>query len=104
MTQKETKRTKQGSEPQNTTDRLSVPSLSLFPFAAILSWPVLSAVLISVAAAAPAGTTGGGTLRLARLFDPVTLDPPKMELQEDVMLVPLLYQTLLDVHGGTNLV
>ena len=52
----------------------------------------------------PATARAGATLRLARLFDPVTLDPPKIELTEDLMLIPLLYQTLLDVQGGTNLV
>jgi ABC-type transport system substrate-binding protein len=52
-------------------------------------------------AAAP---KAAGTLRLARLFDPATLDPPKVALTEDIMLIPLLHQTLLDVRDGTNLV
>lgn len=46
----------------------------------------------------------GGILRLARLFDPVTLDPPKVELMDDLLLLPLLHQTLLDVRDRTNLV
>jgi ABC-type transport system substrate-binding protein len=45
-----------------------------------------------------------GILRLARLFDPVTLDAAKVELMEDYLLLPLLHQTLLDVVDGTNLV
>jgi peptide/nickel transport system substrate-binding protein/oligopeptide transport system substrate-binding protein len=52
----------------------------------------------------PSAPATGGTLHLARLFDPVTLDPPKVELTEDLMLIPLLHQTLLDVRDGTNLV
>ncbi len=71
--------------------------------------PVLPALLFAVALLAVAGPVSaqaksGGILRLARLFDPVTLDPPKIELTEDLMLIPLLYQPLLDVKGGTNLV
>ena len=41
---------------------------------------------------------------MARLFDPVTLDPSKMAMIEDVLLIPLLNQTLLDIREGTNLV
>ena len=48
--------------------------------------------------------SGHGTLRLARLFDPVTLDPVKLQLAEDFLLMPLLHQGLLDVRDGTNLV
>jgi ABC-type transport system substrate-binding protein len=61
---------------------------------------------VTIASHAPcrAEASQGGTLRLARLFDPATLDAPKVELIEDLMLIPLLYQTLLDVRGGTNLV
>lgn len=45
-----------------------------------------------------------GTLRLARLSDPVTLDPAKVIMSEDFLLVPLLHQSLLDVKDGVNLV
>lgn len=61
-------------------------------------------MLCSAALHAFAGSPGHGTLRLARLFDPETLDAAKMELAEDFMLQPLLYESLLDLRDGTNLV
>jgi peptide/nickel transport system substrate-binding protein/oligopeptide transport system substrate-binding protein len=69
-----------------------------------LSLLFIIVVVSANALASQATPKAGGTLRLARLFDPVTLDPPKVELTEDIMLIPLLHQTLLDVEGGTNLV
>jgi ABC-type transport system substrate-binding protein len=51
----------------------------------------------------PSAPASAGTLRLARLFDPVSLDPARQNLQEDLMLMPLLHLPLLDVKGGTNL-
>jgi ABC-type transport system substrate-binding protein len=71
----------------------------------ILSLFILTTPLRSVAATpAPAPPKRGGTLRVARLFDPVTLDAARMELAEDFLLLPLLHQTLLDLRDGTNLV
>jgi len=66
---------------------------------------LLSVALLPVSARpASASTNGGHILRVARLFDPLTLDVPKMGLVEDVLLIPLLNQSLLDVRDGTNLV
>ncbi|HRI14139.1 MAG TPA: ABC transporter substrate-binding protein [Verrucomicrobiota bacterium] len=42
-------------------------------------------------------------LRLARIIDPSTLDPALIQLQEDIMLFPLLHLPLLDVTNGTQL-
>lgn len=70
-------------------------------------WIFAACAFLALAAIHTRGETAptpGGTLRLARLFDPATLDAAKMELTEDILLIPLLYQTLLDVRGGTNLV
>jgi peptide/nickel transport system substrate-binding protein/oligopeptide transport system substrate-binding protein len=45
-----------------------------------------------------------GTLRLARISDPVTLDPLGVTMSEDWLLIPLLHQALLDVKDLTNVV
>ncbi len=45
----------------------------------------------------------GGTLRLARVNDPTTLDPALVSSMVDVLLLPLLYQPLIDFRGGANL-
>ena len=50
----------------------------------------------------PAGHRG--IVHLARLFDPKTLDPSVAEMQEDFILLPLLYLPLLDEVGGTNII
>ena len=54
----------------------------------------------------PAAETSkrGGTLRLARLSDPTTLDPLRVSMAEDFCLMPFLHQTLLDVADLTNVV
>lgn len=65
---------------------------------------MLPAVLMLVVCWLPSVAMGGGTLHLARLFDPVTLDVTKMDLLEDFMLAPLLDQTLLDLRDGTNVI
>lgn len=83
---------------------LPCPFSLLFPLP-VLPLLVLATALLSAAALPePANSRSGGILRLARLFDPATLDAAKVELTEDVLLVPLLNQTLLDVRDGTNLV
>jgi peptide/nickel transport system substrate-binding protein len=43
-------------------------------------------------------------LRLARISDPQNLDPTKVVNQADFFLLPLLYQPLIDLQGGTNFV
>jgi ABC-type transport system substrate-binding protein len=77
----------------------SVPRIFVLSFLMLVT-----ALLSTVASASTAAPKTGGTLRLARLFDPVTLDVAQVQLTEDLLLVPLLNQTLLDVRNGTNLV
>ena len=55
-------------------------------------------------AAGNAASRSGGILRVARLFDPATFDPPNVQMAEDLLLLPLFHQTLLDVRDRTNLV
>jgi ABC-type transport system substrate-binding protein len=74
------------------------------PGDAILTAVLSLLVLVPPRAIAEPSAPGHGTLRLARLFDPLTLDAAKMQMAEDILLVPLLHQTLLDVRDGTNLV
>src|SRR5262245_59119274 len=71
-------------------------------FLGLVAWVVLC--LPPARAAEFTAQKSGGTLRLARLFDPATLDAVQVVLTEDFLLLPLLHQTLLDVRGGTNLV
>lgn len=62
--------------------------------------------LIFIAASSlPAAETPkrGGTLRLARVNDPTTLDPALVSSMVDVLMLPLLYQPLIDFRGGANL-
>src|ERR1043165_6863234 len=66
-------------------------------------WIFVLGSLLPPLAAAPTNHLATGTLHLARLFDPATLDPTRQMLQEDVLLTPLLFRTLLDVRDGTNL-
>lgn len=62
---------------------------------------VLSLVLFShVSGAAP---RRGGVLRLARVNDPATLDPGTVSSMVDVMLLPLLFQPVIDFQGGAIL-
>jgi peptide/nickel transport system substrate-binding protein/oligopeptide transport system substrate-binding protein len=70
----------------------------------LLLFLLATAMPPSVSSAATPPPSVGGTLRIARLFDPVTLDAGKVELAEDFLLVPLLHQTLLDLRDGTNLI
>jgi len=53
-------------------------------------------------AGAAAAAQRGGTLRLARVNDPATLDPTFVSSQSDFLLLPLLYQPLIDLHGGAR--
>src|SRR5262245_50677192 len=84
--------------------RTSAMQISEFPsFPSVLIF-VLLLVTTGLSARADTRTPKrGGTLRLARLFDPQTLDAIKINMAEDNLLVHLLYQTLLDVRDGTNL-
>ncbi len=45
-----------------------------------------------------------GTLRVARLFDPMSLDPAKIQLAEDYLLMVLVHLPLIDVDSGTRLI
>ena len=66
---------------------------------------VISLLLGFATAALPAAETRqrGGTLRLARVNDPTTLDPALVSSMVDVLMLPLLYQPLIDFRGGANL-
>jgi len=74
---------------------------------------VVLTLMLSVllAATGPAGAAEAVTkppppriLRLARISDPQNLDPTKVVNQADFCLLPLLYQPLIDLQGGTNFV
>ncbi len=105
-----------GLERASTRDRPHAPDrlvtakgrfacgLTLLFFGFTSSFVILAVLLCSAALQASAISPGRGTLRVARLFDPETLDAAKMELAEDFMLQPLLYQSLLDLRDGTNLI
>lgn len=83
--------------------------LRLRVFALIPSPSFASAVLLFLllfaAASLPAAEPPkrGGTLRLARVNDPTTLDPALVSSMVDVLMLPLLYQPLIDFRGGANL-
>jgi len=58
----------------------------------------------TVAAATPRPAHHGGTLRLALAEDPHTLDPTLVYSAADYMLLPLLYQPLVDIVEGNRVV
>ncbi len=73
------------------------------------AWVIL-AVICQLRAAGPPPSSGPGhraadrILRLARTTDPGALDPAKMMMAEDMLLMPLLYLPLLDVTNGLQLI
>jgi ABC-type transport system substrate-binding protein len=76
---------------------ISTPS---FPFAIILLLLLFSAISMP----AEDRPSRGGTLRLALINDPATLDPGFVSSQFDFVLLPLLYQPLVDLRSGANVV
>lgn len=57
-----------------------------------------------IAAPGPGRQPGERILRLARPTDPGALDPAKMVLAEDMLLLQLLYIPLLDITNGVQLI
>jgi ABC-type transport system substrate-binding protein len=85
------------------------PGSATLPRAAAARCLLLAAVIAFIALAPCRAVENGpskptGILRVARLYDPLTLDPPKVETTDDLLLLPLLHQTLLDLRDGTHLV
>ena len=83
-------------------------SRSSFPsFSSVLVLFILLFATASIFAAetpAPAMPKRGGTLRLARPADPRSLDPAHFDSSQDGLLNVLLYQSLLDITNGTEII